>query len=246
MQRSTSQRTYRQITKEGLLPRRRLEVYQYVFKNGPCTAAQIEEGLANKDAHKRLSELRDVGVLYEVKEDKCPLTRRYAIYWDVTGALPRARKTNGRLIKKSSNKSQVVRVGVSIVVTKNITNTQVGVLLGKRKGAHGAGLWAFPGGKIGFGEDPELTASRELEEEVGMCADPTSLRMSPHTNNTMIDGQGWVTLFYELMVGRKVEPQLMEPDKCEEWDWFSVLKLPQNLFPPAAIYSKIRRWRQKW
>lgn len=46
----------------------------------------------------RLSELRDMGVAYEVKTMKCPVSGREVIQWDVTTSLPtplkkRIRKT---------------------------------------------------------------------------------------------------------------------------------------------------------
>ena len=40
-----------------------------------------------------------------------------------------------------------VRVGVGVIIRKNDQ-----VLLGERKGAHGEGTWAFPGGHLEFGE----------------------------------------------------------------------------------------------
>jgi len=50
------------------------------------------------------------------------------------------------------------------------------VLLAERPaGKSMAGLWEFPGGKIMPGETPEAALARELEEELGIRADPGEL-----------------------------------------------------------------------
>ncbi len=44
-------------------------------------------------------------------------------------------------------------VGVSAVVVRDGL-----VIVGRRKGSHGAGSWAFPGGKVEPGEDPLMSS----------------------------------------------------------------------------------------
>lgn len=115
------------------------------------------------------------------------------------------------------------RVGVGVIVVKKDK-----ILLGKRKGSHGAGCWGFAGGYVEFGEEIEICAARELKEETGLTA--LSIREGPWVNN-LIDGKHCVTLF--LVVDRfegKVE--LLEPHKCEGWAWFDWSHLPTPLFPP--------------
>ncbi len=43
------------------------------------------------------------------------------------------------------------------------------VLVGRRKGSHGAGLWALPGGWLEWGEPIDAAGARELAEETGIC-----------------------------------------------------------------------------
>ncbi|RLC15632.1 MAG: DNA mismatch repair protein MutT, partial [Deltaproteobacteria bacterium] len=51
-------------------------------------------------------------------------------------------------------------IGVAAIVIKDKK-----VLLGKRKNAHGAGTWAFPGGHLEYKESIEECAKREVFEE---------------------------------------------------------------------------------
>jgi len=45
------------------------------------------------------------------------------------------------------------------------------VLLLRRRTPPGIGLWCVPGGFIGYGEEPEAAAAREVREEVGVEAE---------------------------------------------------------------------------
>ena len=55
------------------------------------------------------------------------------------------------------------KVGVSVVLKFNDM-----VLVGKRKGSHGDGTWAFPGGHLEYGETIFECGKRELEEETNI------------------------------------------------------------------------------
>lgn len=54
-------------------------------------------------------------------------------------------------------------LGVGVLVIENGR-----VLLGKRKGSHGAGTWSAPGGHLEYGESIENCAEREVLEETGL------------------------------------------------------------------------------
>ncbi|MFY7854606.1 MAG: nucleotide triphosphate diphosphatase NUDT15 [Rubrivivax sp.] len=117
------------------------------------------------------------------------------------------------------------RVGVGVIVRR-----EGRVLLGLRKGSHGAGTWALPGGHLEFGESVEACAARETEEETGLRL--SHLRLGPFTNDVMqAEAKHYVTVF----VIAEAEPgdvELREPHKCERWAWFAPSALPQPLFQP--------------
>ena len=115
------------------------------------------------------------------------------------------------------------RIGVAVIVVKSGR-----VLLGKRKGAHGAGTWALPGGHLAYGETIEACAHREVMEETGLSI--RDLKPGPYTNDIFSnERKHYVTLF---IVSRYAAGQLQikEPDKCEAWDWFEWDHLPEPRF----------------
>ena len=82
-----------------------------------------------------------------------------------------------------------VCVGVGALVIDESTGC---VLLGRRKGSHGAGTWALPGGWLEKGEELENAAVRELEEETGLTAAelaPTRT-VVPFVSNNIMKGDG--------------------------------------------------------
>jgi len=103
-------------------------------------------------------------------------------------------------------------IGVAVIVIKDHR-----VLLGKRKNAHGAGTWAFPGGHLELNESIIDCAVREVLEETGVRI--KNLRYGPYTNDIFkTEGRHYVTLFviadYESGM-----PQVKEPRKCDRWEW---------------------------
>lgn len=126
-----------------------------------------------------------------------------------------------------SNLSPQTRVGVGVIVVRDGR-----VLLGERRGSHGAGSWALPGGHLEFGESVASCASRELLEETGLRL--AGVQQAPYTVDAFPDdGKHYVTLFVEATVADG-EPALMEPDKCRGWHWCAWNALPEPLFAPLA------------
>lgn len=116
-------------------------------------------------------------------------------------------------------------VGVSSVVIR-----QEKILLGRRKGVHGAGYWSTPGGHLEYGETVDACAKRELFEETSLVA--KSLNSGPYTNDLIQpEEKHYITLFV-FITAFEGHPKCFEPDKCEGWDWFALNHLPDPLFTP--------------
>jgi len=47
--------------------------------------------------------------------------------------------------------------------------------------------------------------------------------------------QRYITLLVSCHYGSGVE-QVLEPDKCEQWQWFDYQQLPAPLFEPIALF----------
>ena len=96
MVRETSIEAYNEIKENGLLSKKRFQVYDILFRLGPMTGAQVSNVIKKgntKNAYSetvrnRLTELRNSGVVREVGEVICPITGRRVIQWDVTKKTP--------------------------------------------------------------------------------------------------------------------------------------------------------------
>jgi len=102
------------------------------------------------------------------------------------------------------------------------------LLLGKRKNVYGAGSWGLPGGHLEYKEDMKQAAQRELKEETGLEA--VSFEFVNLVNDTRQDEHYLQVGFLAKDVASDAEPKLMEPDRCEEWKWFGLDNLPENIF----------------
>ena len=142
---------------------------------------------------------------------------------------------------------QRVSCGVATIICRKAYSQCGGIILPrellmiKRDGAHGAGMWSIPGGKVEPGEKPWQTAEREVEEETDLAVTVDPYRLVPY-NNTIAGGQPWVTLYFIAEVHKNYpEPQIMEPDKCSEMGWFDIDDLPSPLFEPLVeLVEKIK------
>lgn len=116
-----------------------------------------------------------------------------------------------------------IHLAVGIIVTKNSK-----LLLGKRKNAFGAGSWGLPAGHLEYGETLVECAVRELKEETGITADKNDLAFFTIVDAVRADSH-YVHVGFELQK-EPGEITLMEPDKCEGWEFFDKANLPDPIF----------------
>lgn len=123
------------------------------------------------------------------------------------------------------------RVGVGVIVIKDGK-----FLLGKKKGVHGEGSWSFPGGHLEFGESLENCAIREVVEETGIKI--KNIRKFSYTNDIFFkENKHYITCFF-LADYDSGDVKILEPNKCEKWDWFEWENLPKPLFIPLQNLLK--------
>ncbi len=118
------------------------------------------------------------------------------------------------------------KIGSEVIVRKDNK-----ILLGKRKGAYGAGTWALPGGHVNYGERAIDALCRELKEELDAIVTREDLQLISVVDSTDHSlGSHYLHITFELKAA--LEPRLMEPEECEEWRYFPIDALPEKIFPP--------------
>lgn len=113
------------------------------------------------------------------------------------------------------------------------------VLLGKRKGSHGAGEWALPGGHLEYLESFRETARRELIEELGPDVKYGPLSVVSVINLVEYAPKHYIDIG---MVAKYIEgtPLVMEPDKCDGWHWVPIMDI-LNEDPKYLVFATVTR-----
>lgn len=119
-----------------------------------------------------------------------------------------------------------VKVGLTVMIFRDGK-----ILLGKRINTETAlNQWAYPGGRMDYGEDPINGAMREVLEETGLKLNIEKLRFLDFKNEPFPDeNKHYVSLVFTC-TDFDGEPERKEPDKCAKWDWFDPFNLPKNTF----------------
>ena len=130
------------------------------------------------------------------------------------------------------------KVGVGVMILKDGK-----VLLGKRKGSHGEGEYAFPGGHLEYMESFECCAKREIVEECNIEIENIRFQFLANVKK-------YAPLHY-VHIGiiadwKNGESKLLEPEKSESWDWYNLDNLPHPLFEMCGLAMESYRTEQNY
>ncbi len=106
------------------------------------------------------------------------------------------------------------------------------ILLGKRKGSHGEGEYASPGGHLDYMETIEECAKRETFEETGIEIRNVRFQFLANVRKYKPKHYIHIGVIADYKCGKV---QVREPEKCEAWNWYVLDKLPKPLFWMAKL-----------
>jgi len=119
------------------------------------------------------------------------------------------------------------KVGIGVMIFKDGK-----VLLGKRRGSHGEGEYAFPGGHLEYMESFEDCAKREVKEECGIYIKNIRFQFLANLTKYAPKHYAHIGLLADWDNG---EPEVLETEKSESWDWYEINNLPYPIFETAKI-----------
>ena len=137
-------------------------------------------------------------------------------------------------MEESNNLDKRPLVGVAIF----IANCNGEIVMGKRKGSHGAGTWSIPGGHLEYGEDFLTCCAREVKEETNLIVSKIE---EVTFKNVIHEGKHYITLYFKATVWGG-ELKTMEPEKCEGWEWVEAMDMPKPLFEPMDLIVRQHKW----
>ena len=138
-----------------------------------------------------------------------------------------------------------IKVGIGVMILDNNK-----ILLGHRctNGKDTGGIyepdsWCLPGGKQEYEETVYETAIREVKEETNL--DIKNPRVYSVSDDFQPD-RHFITI--EMLTNEyNGELKIMEPEKQDEWKWFELDNLPNNIYTPSKKFiEKYIEENRKW
>lgn len=130
-----------------------------------------------------------------------------------------------RFFSSSVSKQAKTIIGVNVILIRDNK-----ILLGPRRNSIQAGTWGAPGGHLEAGETPIACAIRETKEETDL--DLINVKLLICVPGLFKDIDTPYQSYFVLGTSQAGDPKVVEPHKCEKWQWFDFDNLPKPLFDP--------------
>lgn len=124
-----------------------------------------------------------------------------------------------------------IKVGIGVLILDGNK-----ILLGHRSinrkdtgGIFEPNTWTLPGGKQEVDETILECAKREVKEETNLDIDDLEVFGA---DDDIQSNKHYVTLYVSALK-YSGELKIMEPDKEDNWEWFELDNLPNNLYSPS-------------
>ena len=129
-----------------------------------------------------------------------------------------------------------IKVGIGVMILDGDK-----ILLGHRAtnkkdtgGIYETDCWTLPGGKQEYAETFLECAKREVKEETNLDVD--KLELFGAADDIQPD-RHYITM-HVIAKEHSGELRVMEPNSEDEWRWFSLDELPDNLYSPSEKFIK--------
>ena len=136
---------------------------------------------------------------------------------------------------------KIIKVGIGVMI-KDGNKILLGHRSAKRKDTGGIfepDTWTLPGGKQEYDETVIDTAIREVKEETNLdIKNPEVFSVS----DDFQPDRHFVTI--EMITEEfSGELKIMEPTKEDDWQWFDLNDLPDNIYSPSRVF--IEKYKEK-
>jgi len=91
------------------------------------------------------------------------------------------------------------------------------------------GNYSLPAGHLDGGETLTEAIIREAKEEIDVVLEKEDLELK-HIMHRKAPNHERADLFFTAKKWQR-EPKIMEPNKCDDLNWFALDKLPKNIIP---------------
>ena len=138
---------------------------------------------------------------------------------------------------------KIIKVGVGVMI-KDGNKILLGHRSATRKdtgGIYEPDTWTLPGGKQEYTETVTETAIREIKEETNLDI------KKPEVYSVSDDFQSdrhFVTI--EMITNEySGKLKIMEPEKEDDWQWFDIDNLPDNIYSPSKVFIEKYKKNQR-